>query len=66
MRVTLGAEVARSYLMLRGVQAQQALVAEHRLIDTELLRLAAPCSNDPRSWRHLLYGISHRSGRRHE
>ncbi len=38
-RVTLAAEVARQYLLLRGVQAQQALVDEHRQIAAELLRL---------------------------
>lgn len=38
-RITLSAEVARSYLMLRGVQAQQRLVADHRRIAAELLRL---------------------------
>lgn len=38
-RVTLSAEVARSYLLLRGVQAQQALVDDHRQIAAELLRL---------------------------
>jgi NodT family efflux transporter outer membrane factor (OMF) lipoprotein len=38
-RVTLAAEVARHYLMLRGVQAQQRLVADHRRIAAELLRL---------------------------
>jgi len=39
LRVTLAAEVARHYLMLRGVQAQQALVAEHQQIAAALLRL---------------------------
>lgn len=38
-RVSLAAEVARHYLLLRGVQAQQRLVAEHRGIAAELLRL---------------------------
>lgn len=38
-RVTLAADVARNYLLLRGVQAQQRLVDEHRTIATELLRL---------------------------
>ncbi|MBV5295455.1 MAG: efflux transporter outer membrane subunit [Curvibacter lanceolatus] len=38
-RVTLAADVARSYLLLRGVQAQQRLINEHRTIATELLRL---------------------------
>lgn len=38
-RVSLAAELARQYLLLRGVQAQQQLVDEHRLIATELLRL---------------------------
>ncbi|MEN9893034.1 MAG: hypothetical protein RLY78_3329 [Pseudomonadota bacterium] len=38
-RVSLSAEVARQYLLLRGVQAQQRLVDEHRQIAAELLRL---------------------------
>lgn len=38
-RVTLAADLARSYLLLRGVQAQKRLINEHRMIATELLRL---------------------------
>lgn len=37
--VSLAADVARNYLLLRGVQAQQRLTADHHTIATELLRL---------------------------
>lgn len=39
VRVTLTADVTRNYLLLRGVQAQQGLLDEHRQIATDLLRL---------------------------
>lgn len=38
-RVSVAGDVARTYLLLRGVQAQQAIVEEHRAIAADLVRL---------------------------
>lgn len=40
VRVSVSAELARNYLLLRGVQAQIALLEDNRRIAKELLRLA--------------------------
>ncbi|WP_461604006.1 efflux transporter outer membrane subunit [Aeromonas salmonicida] len=40
VRVSVSGDVARTYLLLRGVQAQEAIVEENRRIAEELLRMA--------------------------